>query len=109
MSRFPFKGLLTQVQWHELPDLNPDEEFLLDVRSKKEVERSAIEGSVNIPLDQLRERLSEIPKDKKIVTYCHSGQRSYFASRLLRLNGYEASNLSGAWLTYHNSKSTVGD
>lgn len=104
MAQNIVRGLLTQVQWHEMTSLNPDEEFLLDVRSKNEAERFAIEGSVNIPLDLLRERLSEIPKGKKIITYCHSGQRSYFASRLLSLNGFEARNLSGAWLTYHNSR-----
>lgn len=93
-------GLLKQAQWHEIPELDTENEFLLDVRSEREVARFAIPGSVNIPLGDLRERLSEIPKDKKVVVYCLTGQRSYFASRVLALNGYDARNLSGAWMTY---------
>lgn len=100
MAQNVVEGLMRQAQWHQIPDLDPQTEFLLDVRGPGEVAKGAIAGSVNIPLDALRDRLSEVPKDKKIVVYCHSGQRSYFASRILSLNGYDVRNLSGAWVTY---------
>lgn len=97
-------GLLKQIQWHEISSLD-DSSFLLDVRSAGEVKRGSIEGSVHIPLPELRDRLDEVPKDKTIVVFCQSGQRSYFASRLLALRGYDARNLSGAYLTYRSKPS----
>ncbi|MFA5508356.1 MAG: FAD-dependent oxidoreductase [Vulcanimicrobiota bacterium] len=96
------QGLLKQIQWHQLPDLDPASHFLLDVRSTGEVGQGTIEGSVHIPLSELRDRLDEIPKSKEIVVFCQSGQRSYFASRLLALNGFQVKNLSGAYLTYQS-------
>ena len=94
-------GLLKQIQWHEIGDLD-DSHFLVDVRSAGEVKKGTIKGSVHIPLPELRDRLNEVPKDKKIVVFCQSGQRSYFASRVLALHGYEVRNLSGAYLTYQS-------
>lgn len=100
MAQNVIDGLMRQAQWHQIPQFDPQKEFLLDVRGPGEVAKGAIPGSVNIPLDALRDRLSEVPKDKTIIVYCRSGQRSYFASRILSLHGYDARNLSGAWLTY---------
>lgn len=97
-------GLLKQIQWHEIPKLDGSS-FLLDVRSAGEVKGGTIEGSVHIPLPELRDRLDEIPKDKTIVVFCQSGQRSYFASRVLTQRGYEVRNLSGAYLTYQSQPS----
>jgi len=93
-------GLVEQVQWHELPKLDMSEHVLLDVRDDDERVKGAVSNNVHIPLSELRERLSELPKDKTIVAYCQSGQRSYFATRLLTEVGYKAKNLSGAYLTY---------
>jgi NADPH-dependent 2,4-dienoyl-CoA reductase/sulfur reductase-like enzyme/rhodanese-related sulfurtransferase len=93
-------GLLKQAHWHELPEMDMDTHFLLDVRSAGEVKRGSIEGSLHIPLPDLRDRLGEIPKDKEVIVFCQSGQRSYFASRVLALKGYRVRNLSGAYLTY---------
>lgn len=94
-------GLVEQVQWHQIGALESAKTCLVDVRTKGERERGFIPGSIHIPLPELRNRLSEIPKGKEIVTYCQSGQRSYNASRLLRQNGYSVRNLSGGYLTWN--------
>lgn len=73
---------------------------LLDVRSKAEREKGCIPGSLHIPLPQLRKQLSELAKDTPIIVYCQSGQRSYYASRFLRQNGYQVRSLSGGYLSW---------
>lgn len=69
--------------------------IILDVSSPGEHANMSIPNSVNIPLNELRNRLSELPKEKRIIVYCFSGQRSYFAYRMLYLNGFDVHNLSG--------------
>lgn len=86
--------------WDEVASLNPDEWYRLDVREQEEQAVGGIDGSHNIPLAQLRSRLAELPRDKKILVNCASGQRSYFATRLLRQKGFNAYNLSGGFKTY---------
>ena len=86
--------------WDEVAGLNPDEWYRLDVREQEEQAVGAVEGAHNIPLGELRSRLAELPKDKKILVNCASGQRSYFATRLLRQKGFDAYNLSGGYKTY---------
>ncbi len=103
MAQNVVEGYLRQFHWHQMPEFDPTKQFLLDVRSAGEVSRGRIPGSTNIPLDALRGRLDELPKDKEIVVYCHSGQRSYFASRILSLNDFSVKNLSGAWVTYQGA------
>ena len=76
---------------------NKENYFILDVRSKSEVDRGAISGHYWIPLPELRGRISELPKDKPILAYCQSAQRSYYASRILIQNGFNVTNLSGAY------------
>ena len=78
----------------------PDGEFLLDVRDAEEVSRlGALKNAVNIPLDELRDRLGELPRDRRIVAYCQKGQRGYLATCLLRGRGFEkAANLRGGYL-----------
>jgi NADPH-dependent 2,4-dienoyl-CoA reductase/sulfur reductase-like enzyme/rhodanese-related sulfurtransferase len=75
-------------------------EFILDVRTAAENRRGAIPGAVNIPLDTLRERLGELPKDKTIYPYCGVGIRSYAAVRILLQNGFRVQNISGGYLTW---------
>ncbi len=100
------EGFSDNIQWHELEKKREEGAFLLDVRDESEVKKSgAIEGFVNIPLNSLRERLSEIPKDQEIVVSCASAQRSYMAERLLKQKGYKAMNLSGAFNIYSMVKS----
>ena len=62
---------------------------------------------MHIPLDELRQRLSELPRNRKIITYCQSGQRSYNAARMLRQRGFNAANLSGGYATYHHATETA--
>jgi rhodanese-related sulfurtransferase len=81
-------------------DAIPAGSFLLDVRESAEFEAGSLPGAVNIPLATLRSRLSELPKDRKIVVFCRSGQRSYNAERILKANGFDVANLSGAYLTW---------
>ena len=93
-------GLMEAAHWDETDKLDPDEQLLLDVRQKPELEAGKIPGAINIPLPELRSRLSELPKDKEILVYCQAGQRSYYAERILALNGFKVRNLMGAWLTW---------
>jgi len=74
---------------------------LVDVREPDEFALDHIEGAANIPLDELRQRLAELPRDQKIVVYCAVGQRAYAAARILVQNGFsEVYNLSGGLKTY---------
>ncbi|HWI59526.1 MAG TPA: FAD-dependent oxidoreductase, partial [Bacillota bacterium] len=78
----------------------PNGEFLLDVRDPDElVEYGKLEGAVNIPLTELRDRINELPRDRRIVTYCQKGQRGYLAACALHGNGFEnVANLRGGFL-----------
>jgi len=96
-------GKLKQFFWHDVEKLPRDGSvFLLDTRTPFEVMRGRINGFVNIPLDSLRERLDEIPKDKPVYVHCHSGLRSYLACRILTGNGYDCYNLAGGWRLYES-------
>lgn len=82
---------------------SPDR-FILDVRTPAEFEAGHIDGAVNIPLENLRERLDEVPRDRTIAAYCQVGQRGYMATRLLAQKGWEVENLSGGFTTYERAK-----
>ncbi len=98
------KNKVKVIQWRELDKLSKDEIFLIDVRTSGEFEFAHIEGAINIPVDDLRSRLSEIPKNKKVVLYCAVGLRGYLASRILHQHGYtDVYNLSGGYKTYSNA------
>ena len=84
----------------------PDDAMLLDVREVGEYEAGHVEGATNLPLSQLRDRMAELPKDRKIAVYCQVGQRAYYATRALRLNGYDAHNLTGGFKTYQAVQAT---
>ncbi len=75
------------------------EGFMLDVRDSIELAVENVSGSVNIPLGQLRDRLAELPKDRHIHVYCRSGQRAYYAVRILMQHGFKASNIAGGMLS----------
>jgi NADPH-dependent 2,4-dienoyl-CoA reductase/sulfur reductase-like enzyme/rhodanese-related sulfurtransferase len=77
--------------------------FVLDVRQPPELAVEQVSGAVNIPLPQLRERLGELPRDREIHVVCRSGQRAYYATRILLQNGFKARNVSGGMLSLaHN-------
>ena len=83
--------------WNEVEQLKPGD-LLLDVRRKEEFDAGNIASSINIPVDELRYRLNEIPKNKTIYIYCEAGLRGYLAQRILRQNGYDdVANLSGGY------------
>jgi len=96
-------GKLKQFFWHDVENLPRDGSvFLLDTRTPFEVMQGKINGFVNIPLDSLRQRINEIPKDKPVYVHCHSGLRSYLACRILTGNGYDCYNLAGGWRLYES-------
>ena len=74
--------------------------FLLDVRTPQEFASGHIPGAVNIPVDDLRSRLGELPANREIAAYCQVGQRGYLATRILRQKGFSASNIGGGFKTY---------
>jgi NADPH-dependent 2,4-dienoyl-CoA reductase/sulfur reductase-like enzyme/rhodanese-related sulfurtransferase len=74
--------------------------FLLDVRTQQEFASGHIPGAVNIPVDDLRSRLGELPRDRQIATYCQVGQRGYLATRILLQAGFKAVNIGGGYKTY---------
>jgi len=76
-----------------------DGAFLLDVREPVELAVESVPGAVNIPLGQLRARLGELPRDREIHLVCRSGQRAYYATRILLQNGFTAKNVSGGMLS----------
>lgn len=77
--------------------------FILDVREPVELVVENIPDAVNIPLGQLRSRLNELPRDKEINVICRSGQRAYYATRILLQNGFDVKTVSGGMLSYaHN-------
>jgi NADPH-dependent 2,4-dienoyl-CoA reductase/sulfur reductase-like enzyme/rhodanese-related sulfurtransferase len=82
-------------------DVKSTEEYVLDVREPQEFSLGHVEGANNIPLHSLRDNMSKLPRDKEILVYCAVGQRSYYASRALRLNGFPAKNISGGMKIYH--------
>ncbi|WP_448583283.1 rhodanese-like domain-containing protein [Thermocrinis sp.] len=99
----------------QVPELTPQEVkklleeerenvVLLDVRTPPEHVQLRIPNSILIPLDELRFAYSNLPKDKKIIVYCRSGERSAFATYLLRHLGYEAYNLAGGILLWNYEK-----
>lgn len=88
------------VQWHEIDEIVTNGGFLVDVRNPDELKLGVIKGAVNIPLDELRNHLDELPKDKTIYVNCQVGLRGYLAARILTLNGFKAVNLDGGWKTY---------
>lgn len=94
------EGILQQIQWDELAELPDNSYCILDVRSTKEREAGFIPGSKHISLTELRAKLDKLPRDKTIVTYCQSGQRSYYAFRYLTQQGFSARSLSGGYLTW---------
>ena len=78
-------------------DLRP---LVLDVRTSQECSAGNIPGATNIPVDDLRSRLDELPADREIAVCCQVGQRGYLATRILRQNGFSASNIGGGYKTY---------
>ena len=98
------KGRVRIIHWDEISALDLSQTALLDVREPEEHALGSIEGAININVDELRKRLDEVPRGKKLVLFCRTGHRSYFACRILMQNGFnEVYNLSGGYMTYKNA------
>jgi NADPH-dependent 2,4-dienoyl-CoA reductase/sulfur reductase-like enzyme/rhodanese-related sulfurtransferase len=91
------RGDMELAPWE---DLATTAAFLLDVRERHEFRAGAIEGAVNIPLGELRERLHELPRSREIWVNCVVGQRAYYAARILAQHGFRVRDLSGGYKTY---------
>lgn len=102
------EGRFEGIGWRELRDIDRDSIALIDVRTQEEHSVGHIPGDVNIPLDSLRDRLSEIPRDKKVVLYCGVGLRGYVASCILKGHGFNnVVNLCGGLRTYSIANAKV--
>ena len=93
-------GEVAQVHWDEVAGLDLAESLLVDVRGEAERAAGFIAGSRHVPLDELRLHLAELPRDRELVTYCQTGQRSYVAARLLRQRGFAVRHLSGGYRSW---------
>ncbi|MEI6033137.1 MAG: FAD-dependent oxidoreductase [Verrucomicrobiae bacterium] len=91
------RGDLRLADWKELL---PGSAMLVDVRDPDEFEEGHIAGAINLPLNELRARLGELPRDRELWLYCRVGQRGYYAARLLMQHGFQVKNLPGGYLTH---------
>ena len=98
------ENIVENTQWYEIDDLVEKGEYILDVREEYEVSNGAIKNAINIPLGQLRDRLDEIPKDRKVYVSCQVGLRGYIACTILNQYGYNTSNIDGGYKTYSSIK-----
>ncbi|EGT3616995.1 CoA-disulfide reductase [Clostridium perfringens] len=94
------EGNVKTIQWHEVDLLDKNNSLIVDVREVFELMTGKIENSINIPLGQLRERINEVPKDKKIYVTCQVGLRGYVGCRILEQKGYDVTNIDGGIKTY---------
>ncbi len=95
------ESLTDSFQWHEVDKLVSQKAIMIDVRDDNEHETGSIDHSTLIPLNQLRTRMSEIPKNQPIYVYCQVGIRGYLASRILKQHGFsQVKNLDGGYRTY---------
>lgn len=106
VARNLLDGLTPSIQWHELVPALAAGDVLVDVRTADEVADGAIPGSINIPLDELRARVDELPGGR-IIAHCKVGQRGHTAVRVLEQLGRDAVNLDGGYLTWSAGTSST--
>lgn len=94
-----FNGTTPTLQWHELETARANGAQVVDVRSAGEHGFAKIPGTINIPVEELRDRLSEI-QNEDVVVYCQVGQRGHIATQILKANGANVRNLDGGYLTW---------
>ena len=82
----------------DLSEMIANGAVILDVRTPKEYATGHVKGSINIPVDQLRNKLNKLPKDKAIITCCASGMRSATAKTILKANGFNEVHNGGSWV-----------
>lgn len=93
-------GKMPVIYWRDIDGLDRSKVQIIDTRTPSEFSLGTISGAVNIPVDDIRERMGEIDKSKPVVTFCAVGLRGYIAARILMANGYDVRNLSGGYKTY---------
>ncbi len=104
MAGFAAENILKKDQevvlWRDIDTFDKETTLIVDVREDIEVELGKIDGAVHIPVNDLRDRIDELPKDKTIVIYCAVGIRGYIATRILKQHGLDAKNLIGGYNLY---------
>lgn len=101
-------GAMPVVTWRQISEADRTDTLFLDVRTREEVTFGAIPGAVNIPLDELRGRIDELPHDKDIYIYCAIGLRGYLALKILMGHGFNrVKNLSGGYKTYATATAPI--
>jgi NADPH-dependent 2,4-dienoyl-CoA reductase/sulfur reductase-like enzyme/rhodanese-related sulfurtransferase/TusA-related sulfurtransferase len=104
------RGDITLKQWHDIEEFAKNHGTLLDVRTTREHEARKIEGSINIPIHELRNRLSELSKEKEILVYCEVGYRSYISIRILVQSGFnKVYELTGGFKLYEAATAKTED
>ena len=94
------EGLVKQYRGEEMASVLKKDATRLDVRTEAEYGRGHIDGFDPVPLDDLRERLSEIDRNRPVYVLCQSGLRSYLACRILAQNGFDCAHLAGGYRFY---------
>lgn len=101
-------GKMTPLYWREMQQADKSQVTLVDVRTPDEYALGTIPGAINIPLDDLRERLADIPENKPVYLFCGVGLRGYLASNILKSKGYpDVRNLIGGLKTYNAATATI--
>lgn len=101
-------GKMTPLYWREMQQVDKSQVTLVDVRTPDEYALGTIPGAINIPLDNLRERLADIPENQPVYLFCGVGLRGYLASNILKSKGYpDVRNLTGGLKTYNAATATI--
>ena len=102
------KGDIETINWNDLSDINRTQTILIDMRNKDELDTAGgIEGALHIPLNELRQKLPELDKEKNYIPFCALGLRAYIGHRILVQNGIQSKNLSGGYKTYLGAKEKI--
>ena len=91
---------MKRINAAELCSLNTEKVLLLDIRSREEFELKGLEGSVNVPFDEISTGLSKLPKDKPVYVLCRTGDLSEEVAEILEDRGYEVCNIDGGYAAY---------
>jgi len=94
------KGDMEVVFWDDIAKIDPNKTTLLDIRTDLEMSLGKLPNSHHIPLEELRDKIAEIPMGKDVIVYCQAGQRGYYAARILMQKGFKVKNLSGGYKAY---------
>ncbi|NRY62838.1 CoA-disulfide reductase [Clostridium beijerinckii] len=94
------EGITKTIQWDEIDSLDKEKSAIIDIREEFELVTGTLKNSIHIPLEKLRDRLNEIPRNKDIYVTCQVGLRGYIACRILEQNGIKCTNIDGGMKTY---------